>query len=63
MTETTETLMEQQRKIQLEIIQQGQRYECRKLALESAKNLDNANISKYLLENADEIYNWLIKEL
>lgn len=62
MTEKAETLMEQQRKMQQEIIQQGQRYECGKLALEYASKLNPAS-ANILIKDAMEIYEWLIKEL
>jgi hypothetical protein len=58
-----DSLMDKNLKLQQEAVIKGQKYECRKLALQIAQVVDNANISKNLLENAEEIYEWLIKEL
>lgn len=45
------------------IIVNSEKLSCRKLALEYAKNTDHANITQTLLENAEEIYAWLIMDM
>lgn len=60
---TPEEISKNDAKIQNELWVKVEKLACRKAALEYAKKCCNSNIPKYLLENADEIYDWLIKEL
>lgn len=59
---TPEQLMEQNLKIQNDIWLKGKRVELRMLALETTRGLNISSASEVLNE-ADKIYDWLIKAL
>lgn len=54
--------MTEQEKLILEQQDRYERSECRKLAIEHASKLGPMNAG-LLIKEAEEIYNWLIKEL
>lgn len=60
---TPDEIQEKNKKIQHEAWLNVEKLSCRKIAIQCAQSTDHANITSTLLENAEEIYLWLIKEL
>jgi len=60
---TNEQTLDYNLKLQNDIWLKNQKLDCRKIALQCAQNTDHANITTTLLENASEIYHWLVSEI